>query len=337
MAITLTGWGNAKVWEKMLWTEANDELWWKNWISDDKSNIIERNTDLTKNKGDQIVFGLLPRITDTGKTNDNDMEGSEQDLTFFGDSVTITQYKQAVINTGNYKSQIIPFEDLYAMKEALKVWAAERLDGLFFSAMNKAGWNQTNNVLTVGTTKYTQASMTLSANELLLADIRKLPYFARQRRINPLRIGGKNYYVLLMHDDAAARLMSVDPANVQSWYQTMLHGCCMPRSVVTTTRCFRVQWVLWVRRMRALSCTRTTTPTYTAPRQDRRVRACCLAHRLVSTDLPHLPTGHRNSSSTTRRSVSRRSSWWVSNVPPSVLVPLWRNTGRCQYDTSHHN
>jgi len=225
MAITLSGWDNAKVWEKALWTEANDELWWKNWISDDKSNIIERNTDLTKKQGEKIVFGLLPRVTNAGKTNDNDMEGSEQSMTFYGDSVTITQYKQAVINTGNYKSQIIPFDDLFAMKEALKVWAAERLDGLFFTAFGAGTeYNTTNNILTVGTTKYTAGNLTLAANELLLADIRKLPYYARQRRISPLRIQGKNYFVLLMHDDAAARLMGTDPANTQSWYQTMLNA-----------------------------------------------------------------------------------------------------------------
>ncbi len=227
MAITLTGWNNAKVWEKMLWTEANDELWWKNWISDDKSNIFERNTDLTKQQGEKIEFGLLPRVTDEGVTNDTAMEGSEQSMTFYGDDVTITQYKQAVINTGNYKSQIIPFNDLFAMKEALKVWAAERLDGLFFTAFDAGTeYNTTNNILTVdaSTTKATAGSMTLAKNELLLADIRKLPFYARQRRINPLRIKGKNYFVFLMHDDAAGRLQSVDPSNTQSWYQSMLHA-----------------------------------------------------------------------------------------------------------------
>jgi hypothetical protein len=111
------------------------------------------------------------------------------------------------------------------MKEALKVWASEKLDGLFFTAFTGSGFTASH-VVTISalSTKHTAGNLSLANNELTLADIRRLPINARQKRINPIRMGGKNYYYLLMHDDAAHKLMSRYSTNAQSWYETMLHA-----------------------------------------------------------------------------------------------------------------
>lgn len=225
----LSGWKEVELWAKTLWTELNNELWWKDKIGDGITNVVQRKTDLQAAKGHKILFGLRPRLTSSGQkaaqtnyTRKDELEGKEEDMTFYGDSVTISYYRHAVKHPGQFYVQKVPFDVKFNMKEALKVWAVEKLDGLFFTAFAGGNFNQSH-IVTIGGNQ-APGSMSLATNELTIADIRKLPILARQKRINPIKIGGRNYYYLLMHDDAAHRLMSKYSTNSQSWYEMMLQA-----------------------------------------------------------------------------------------------------------------
>lgn len=222
-----SGWEQKKLWETILWKEAQNEIWWKNWMGASANNIIQKKTDLEAQKGYKIAFGLQPRLTSTGltasgTTKSNELEGNEENMTFYGDSVSIDHWRHAVKNAGKFNTQKQAFDAKVAMKDALKIWVAEKMDGLFFSTMNTSPTH----VLTVGgdTTNGVSASNFAATNELLLTHIRKLPYLAKTQRIKPLRIGGRNYFVLLMHDQVAYQLQQKYSTTVQTWYDTMVRA-----------------------------------------------------------------------------------------------------------------
>lgn len=220
MAWSLSGLKEMEAWATKLWKQLNNEIWWRDWISDDESNIVQRKTDLTTQKGGKIHFGLLPRLTGVGKTADATLEGAEEDMTIYGDSVSIQQYRHAVVWPGAYWVQKVPFDVKDSMNTALTIWGEEKLDGLFFSAL--AGAHTGTNRLTVGDTSPIHSLG--ATNELTLTTIRKLPFLAKAARIRPVNRRGRKYYVFLMHDQAAYRLQSAYSTSAQSWYDTMLRA-----------------------------------------------------------------------------------------------------------------
>lgn len=225
MSWSLTGLREMELWAAKLWKQLNDEIWWKNWISTDENNIIQKKTELTTSKGYKIIFGLQPRITGAGVTGDAMLEGSEDSMAFYGDSVTIQQYRNAVVWPGAYWVQKVPFDVKKSMTTALRVWGHEKHDGLFFSAF-LSSFSQTNNV-TVGQegTSIAYVPKTLGDDNLLsIGFLRKLPYLAKSFRIRPVLSGGRKYYVFLMHDQAAYELQASHSTTLQTWYQTMLYA-----------------------------------------------------------------------------------------------------------------
>ena len=206
-------------WAKKLIKQLNDDFWFRDWSSTGEENILQRKTDLTAAPGHNIHFGLLPRLTGAGKTGDTSLEGNEESMTFYGDTVSVQQYRHAVVWPGMYYVQKIPFDTKSAMNTALRIWAQEKYDGIMFSALESSPTH----VLTVGG-YLAETSMTLTNSELDIATIRKLPYLAKQQRIRPVKSRGRDYYVLLMHDQASLRLQQQASTNSQTWYQTMLYA-----------------------------------------------------------------------------------------------------------------
>ncbi|NIS72272.1 MAG: DUF4043 family protein, partial [Proteobacteria bacterium] len=85
-----------KAWAKDCWVEARPKIFWNKFMGSGEDYIIEEKNELKTEKGDKITFGLLMNLSGAGVTGDSAMEGSEEALTFYDDSVTIDQIRNAV-------------------------------------------------------------------------------------------------------------------------------------------------------------------------------------------------------------------------------------------------
>src|SRR3990167_7339781 len=94
-----------KLYAKQLFKEARDELFFDKFMGEGERSIIQTKTDLRKEKGDTINFGLGMDLSGTGVIGDNELEGNEEALVTYNDSVTIDQIRNAVRVQGRLEEQ----------------------------------------------------------------------------------------------------------------------------------------------------------------------------------------------------------------------------------------
>jgi len=119
-----------EVWGEKTYRQAEQDAFFNDgrFVGTDSNSIIQVNTDLTKNKGDQIHTPLRARLIDDGKVNDAAIEGSEVPLTFHNCDTTINKRKQAVRLDGEMTERRTKIKLRGEAKEALGAWHADTRD-----------------------------------------------------------------------------------------------------------------------------------------------------------------------------------------------------------------
>lgn len=194
--------GNAatqKLWAKNWWLESKRETYFyaQGMVGPDAEAkpIVEMN-DLQKNKGDTITWGQFRRLSGAGVSGDGEMESNEETLVDYTDTVTINQVRNAVRLDGAMTEQRHAANNLRAsVKEMLKRWMGEKLDNDIFAAL---GDSCTNVFFPTGAAAVTDLT---SSHKLTLALLSKVKVFAKLTtpRIMPMRIEGREHFVLLAH------------------------------------------------------------------------------------------------------------------------------------------
>jgi len=125
----------AQLWQKELCRQAQDETWWTRFTGEGINNIIQLKKDFVKEKGDAINFGLL---TDLSQVIHNDgwVEGNEEGLTEYYDSVVLDQMRNGVRIGGKLSEQRASYEMRKEAGTSLSIWAAEQLDTLIFKKLS---------------------------------------------------------------------------------------------------------------------------------------------------------------------------------------------------------
>lgn len=212
-----------KRWSTSLAVEAEKKSYFKKFIG----SIIERKTDLEKKAGDKITFGLRMKLRGAGITGDSTLEGNEEALTYYSDSLLIDQLRHAVRSKGKASEQRVPYDMRATAREALATWWAERMDELLFVYLSGArGVDSTltlplsftafaGNTVTAPTASthmkfangLTKATIT-TADVLTLSEIDKLVEIAEtvDPMIQPIMVDGEKTYVLLIHPYQATDL-----------------------------------------------------------------------------------------------------------------------------------
>ena len=207
-----------KLWGKQVWAEAQEDLFWKNFITkeepekmdkDTGAGVIVRKDDLKKEKGDTITMQLVAKLSGEGKTGDNTLEGYEEEMNFWPFSVTVDQIRHAVRIKGRMEEQKAAFNMRAAAKMALKTWLVEKVDKSIFTALCSSP--STNRVLlaadsigaTTSNSKLTAAIIGKAKRKAMLAS----PKF------RPLIIKGKPYYLMVAHPYAMRDLKTDDTIN----------------------------------------------------------------------------------------------------------------------------
>lgn len=203
-----------KVWEEKLFREVMPEAFCSNMMGTGPEAAIHVKTQLEKGQGDKITFGIAARLQTEGVTGDDQLEGQEEALVTYSDDVTLDQYRNAVLVRGKLSRKRAAFSITDEAKFMVKQWMAEKIDKLCFNALVASPSlvvyrdGGASGALTKTSTPSTaQGALTAANSKLNLQTFTYLRTLAKGGNdrafspIRPIKIKGKEYYVLLCHED----------------------------------------------------------------------------------------------------------------------------------------
>jgi N4-gp56 family major capsid protein len=184
---------------------------------------------LAKKKGDMQTFGLRTRLKGNGVTGDNELEGNEEKMLTYSESVAIDQIRHAVRLSGKLDDQKVTYDQIEEGREGLRVWMTEFLahqimhklggvtnptlvdtEGELVSA--NCAWSNTPDYIPDADENAGVGNRYLCANAggttaLTAANIMTLDLVTKIKtkaklsnpRIQPIVIDGQKFYVLYLH------------------------------------------------------------------------------------------------------------------------------------------
>ena len=86
------------IWQKALYQDVIDNLYFtKNgMMGTDDNNIVQIKDGLMKEKGNTVTFGLTAKLSGAGVTGDSELEGNEEKINSYAESVVISKKRFAV-------------------------------------------------------------------------------------------------------------------------------------------------------------------------------------------------------------------------------------------------
>ena len=208
-----------KHWSADLMKEALKRTFALQFMSKAKDNLVQIKTELNKNAGDRIRFGLRMQLTGDGIAGDGTLEGNEEALSVFTDNVFIDQLRHAVRSEGKMSEQRVPFTVRAESRDGLADWWADRIDTAFFNQLGGSTRSSDNRLTgSQAATEpdadhvifHSQAEGSSHANEGLITagdtfDLRVIDV-ARETAvvgspvpIRPIIMRGDKYYVMFLH------------------------------------------------------------------------------------------------------------------------------------------
>lgn len=208
-----------KRWSKGLMKEALKNTHVFQFMGPGTNNVLQIKTELGKEEGDKVTFGLRIQLAGEGTSGDSTLEGNEEALSTYDDAVFIDQLRHAVRSKGKMSEQRVPFTVRDEARDGLADWWADRMDTAFFNQV--CGNSSETNV------KYTgmQAALAPSTNRHIIVgghageatlsttDTFSLEYIdyavelavtggdaGDQIPLSPISMGrGMKYYVMFLH------------------------------------------------------------------------------------------------------------------------------------------
>lgn len=153
MAVTSYGTNDplaVKLWSKRLAVEVLKQTQASRFMGTSDDSLIHIKDELSKSAGDKVTYGLRMQLAGLGVIGDGTLEGNEESLTTYSDSLVINQLRHAVRSAGRMSQQRVPFSVRDEALSGLRDWWKNRLDLGF---MNQMGCNtaEANYVATGGT------------------------------------------------------------------------------------------------------------------------------------------------------------------------------------------
>lgn len=230
----------AQLWDKELMKDVQDSLYFsqRNMMGEGANNIIQVKSQLAKNPGDRVTFGLTLKIGG-GITGDSELEGNEQAITSYAQSCVIDQIRNSVRLTGRLDEQKVAYDMRMDAKDQLAKWKTEFIERQIF--MKLGGVTETNLTDVGGVVYSTYAAWSNSANPVPAADeaagtgvryvcakstgidaiaatdILTTTLITKARvkasisslgtpALQPIRVNGQEYYIMFIHPWQAADL-----------------------------------------------------------------------------------------------------------------------------------
>lgn len=212
-----------KLFSEKLYREALKETYIGKFIGNNSGSLIQLLTDTQKGAGDKITYGLRMQLGQAGTQGDSTLEGNEEALSFYNDSVTIDQIRNAVRSQGRMSEQRVPYSMREEARMALTDWMSNVMDLSFFNQISgntgESDTRKTGMVATVAPTTAASAAdgisrlvvggsqageASLSATTSHAITLRDLDVAVARAKtmspvMKPIRVKGEDYYVAFIH------------------------------------------------------------------------------------------------------------------------------------------
>lgn len=215
-----------KLWSKKLFHESLKSTFFGKFMGEGSDNLIQIKSETSKGAGDKITIGLRMQLSGAGTLGDDTLEGNEEALTTYNDSVYIDQLRHAVISGGKMSEQRVPFSVREEARMGLQDWFSGRMDTAMF---NQLGGNssETDTRLTgnqaataptllllggqgakahADTTETSLSPTTTHALQLRDLDAAVARAKTLTPMIRPLMVKGKPHYVCFLHPNQVHQL-----------------------------------------------------------------------------------------------------------------------------------
>ena len=197
-------------WAKELQSEVSKGVYFSKFMGEGPGNAIHVK-QMEEGKGKDVTFGLVSQLSGSAITGDSSLEGNEQSLSTYSNTVSTNQKRLAVRDTGKFANSKVLYDFRSTALDLLKTQYAELIDADIFSALTK----------TSGTHAYYRADASASVyassdpkaaladgDDITLADISAMKTIAQiggsaNYRMRPIRVDGQDYYVLVLHPEVA--------------------------------------------------------------------------------------------------------------------------------------
>ena len=217
-----------KLWSKELAKETLKKTYFGRFMGKSEDSMIQLKSETGKAAGDKVTCGLVMQLTGDGQTEGGTLEGNEEDLTTYDDSIFINELRHAVRvrNKGTIDQQRVPYNLRNVARNRMADWNAHRMDTTMFlhlcgytgASFTRQGqtvdkdlavYNGNNTITAPTSTRHVWAdgnsddqSLTSSTDDkfdLTLIDEAKLKAVTASPLIRPIKYNGDDYYCLFMH------------------------------------------------------------------------------------------------------------------------------------------
>ena len=223
-----------ELWQSKLMKVAQDMNFFSRFMGEDSNNVIQVKRDLRKQRGDTVTIPLTAKLIGNGVTGDNEAEGNEEAINAYSDSVVIDQIRNQVRLTGMLDEQTNAYDMRSDAVQKLAMWMAEFQERQIFLKLagvnnttltdtagnvvgTRATWSNTPAQVPAADTAagygarylcadYTNGADSLATTDLLTPElISRAKYKAMLKqadgmpKINPLKIDGRDHYVMFIH------------------------------------------------------------------------------------------------------------------------------------------
>jgi N4-gp56 family major capsid protein len=220
-----------KKWAKDLFHVMLKAVEFNDLIGSDSNSIVQMRTELGKGEGDQITFAIRRQLLGEGIVGTDPVEGNEEKIRFKDFSMLIEELNHAIDTGGRMDEQRVPFDIMQEGKDALTDWWSDKLSDYVINTL--AG----NSTYKIAGKTFAQACTEPDTGHLITvndvaeasissSEIMDLSFLDRMKqraeipstgcdKIRPLKLGGKNYYRVILHNYVFDQLKS--NTNVAQW------------------------------------------------------------------------------------------------------------------------
>lgn len=207
-----------KLWDEQLFRDAYKDAYFSKMMGGTDSAIHEK-TQLEKEKGDRVRFGIVMRGTGTGVTEGQTLEGQEDSLTTYVHDLSLTQWRYAVRDDGAMSRQRAMFSISDESRSQIKGRLSEKIDDLCFSAITTSPTIIAYRASAANAITGTEATATAAITATDKMDVSTISFAKTwamtggnrsQPALRPIRVNGKNHYILVISPDQAYDLRQDD-------------------------------------------------------------------------------------------------------------------------------
>lgn len=231
----------AKLWYKELFADVPTILFLSRFMGESANSAIQVVRDLTAKPGDTVEFGLSTKLSGDGTEGDDELEGNEEEISTYNDTLVVNQLRHAVRLKGNMEEKKVAYSMRKDAKAKLSIWWAERIDNeVLYKLCGNTSKTFANTPTAPSANRAIWAGGVSADNDLTAAmtfdtkvlDAAKELAITSSPKVRPIRLSdqqhrGEAVYIAILHPFQATALRQ-DPVWNQAQRDANLRGSSNP-------------------------------------------------------------------------------------------------------------